>query len=1853
MYYQLKVQDAPLQMQLPRQHPMPLVVQPPFDGTHLKYKYRKKNIMVQCEDQIVKAGLIRSSMKNCFSQSRKQQRKNIFMCNLLFVINVNLVVTADDILQNFNLERVAKTIDDHKNINKSNSFKPDHEFEPFSIFQTPELALDRLQNYSNPNISRKCVQDVFDFVFALAGKEGWAWSMLDAYGKIGSGISQGNFIWPGSFSVCNDVTQGPPYVNSSKPFHGQYCWVIATVSKESMPNVPVQQDISLRTAVCVPDSCTPENLNYLMADINAIPKLNHSVVLSSNCIPPSRNIWNDQRAVICLVFCFLMAAIIVTATLYDMYIQFFNSKSQKITKKEEAAFNAHNNLSYEVEADSDNNPLSINVDNKPLVVDNNKKKQGICEQILLCFSFYTNASKLFNTEPRDNSLMCINGIRVISMFWIIFGHSYMMGALSADNIVVPFNWVSSFSFLFIVQAVFSVDTFFVLSGLLVTYLYMKEHEKRNGKISWLKFYFHRYWRLTPVYAVVLFLFYNILSPYYINGPFWSEQGLGGDNCDKHWWMNLLYINNFMDFNELCMGHTWYLANDMQHLPVSAIIAGVLILASWITTGAIATYFHISHSFLNSATDDSMNRIYDKPYCRIAPYLIGMICGYLLHKSKCEAKLNKVVVAVGWLIAFGLSSAVMFGTYNVTLNQGEQSLYLALSRSAWSVALAWVIFACCSGYGGVVNSILSWPFWQPFGRLTYSTYLIHLAIIPLFVLGEEVPPHFSHLLMFSIFFSSAACSYFAAIFISLSFEAPAFCFLIAIIIVLGTLYDMHIHFSNSKSAKSKTITEATFNTRNNSSYEVETESEIHPQSVSDSSIVLLLDKNKKKPGIYGNILLCFSFYTNASKLFNTEPRDNSLMCINGIRVISMLWIILGHSYMMGAYYTVDTFFVLSGLLVTLTPVYAAVLFLFYNVLSPYYIDGPFWSAQAVNGDNCDKNWWKNLLYINNFISNSSEVVCLFYRTFFRYLSVSAIIADEVYERPYCRIAPYIIGMICGYLLHRNKCELKLNKIVVSVGWLIAVVLSSVVMFGTYHSEMNQGEQSLYLALSRSAWSVALVWMIFAFCNGYGGMITTFCFLMVAMILIGSIYDMYIHLSNNNLSTSKSQKLKKKTQAVFNIQNKLSQEYKTEAEINIHSSIDADNKSLTNDNNKMQPAMCRQIFLCFSFYTNASKLFNTESRDNTLMCINGIRVISMLWIILGHCYSMGVLAAIFSVDTFFVLRLAVYKISHNYLELIFDIYFSGLLVTYLFLKEQERSNGKISWLKFYFHRYWRLTPVYAVLLFLFYDILFPYYIDGPFWSQTIQRMNGEKCDKYWWANLLYINNFVDFNNMMFTNFGNYCCFDTFDKIYAKPYCRIAPYIIGMICGYLLYRCKCVAKLNKVVVVAGWFIAVGLSSAVMFGTYNSVLTQDVESFYLALSRSAWSVALAWMIFACCNGYGGVVNSILSWPFWQPFGRICGKIFLCFSFYTNALKLFNTEPRDSSLMCLNGIRVFSMGWIILGHCYATGALATDNVLVPQAMFAVDTFFVLSGLLVTYLYLKEHEKKDGKISWLKFYFHRYWRLTPVYAVVLFLFYNILSPYYIDSPFWSDQGLSGDKCDKYWWVNLLYINNLLDLSDSCMGHTWYLANDMQFFVISPLILIFLTRYVPVSAIIAGSFILINWIATGVIATCYNVTDASTNFSENFDKIYIKPYCRIAPYIIGMICGYLLHRNKCQAKFNKIVVAAGWLIAFGLSSAVVFGIYHSHSNQDGQSFYLALSRSTWSVALAWLIFACCNGYGGIVNSILSWPFWQPLGRLTYSTYLIHLAIIPIFVMGSEVPPHFSHILMFSIFFASAACSYFAA
>lgn len=172
-------------------------------------------------------------------------------------------------------------------------------------------------------------------------------------------------------------------------------------------------------------------------------------------------------------------------------------------------------------------------------------------RFLLAFSVTSNASKLFHISSlKTENISCINGIRVLSIIWVIFGHTYFY-ALRVPLIntfsIVP--WIHSFFSLFIQNGVLAVDTFFFLSGCLVSFIGFKKLEA-SRKLNIPMMYIHRYLRITPLVAFAMLFLVSIFK-FFGRGPFWDGFVDGmSSTCEKYWWRNLLYIQNYFEITEM-------------------------------------------------------------------------------------------------------------------------------------------------------------------------------------------------------------------------------------------------------------------------------------------------------------------------------------------------------------------------------------------------------------------------------------------------------------------------------------------------------------------------------------------------------------------------------------------------------------------------------------------------------------------------------------------------------------------------------------------------------------------------------------------------------------------------------------------------------------------------------------------------------------------------------------------------------------------------------------------------------------------------------------------------------------------------------------------------------------------------------------------------------------------------------------------------------------------------------------------------------------------------------------------------------------------------------------------------------
>lgn len=144
---------------------------------------------------------------------------------------------------------------------------------------------------------------------------------------------------------------------------------------------------------------------------------------------------------------------------------------------------------------------------------------------------------------------------------------------------------------------------------------------------------------------------------------------------------------------------------------------------------------------------------------------------------------------------------------------------------------------------------------------------------------------------------------------------------------------------------------------------------------------------------------------------------------------------------------------------------------------------------------------------------------------------------------------------------------------------------------------------------------------------------------------------------------------------------------------------------------------------------------------------------------------------------------------------------------------------------------------------------------------------------------------------------------------------------------------------------------------------------------------------------------------------------------------------------------------------------------------------------------------------------------------------------------------------------------------------------------------------------------------------------------------MKPYCRINAYLIGMLAGYAVHHYLLKKyPLRRHYSIACWALVASLLLSPLYASYHATFTNYSAALYNSLSRTSWSVGLAVMIYLSVSS-SGVIGKFLSWSFFVPLSRLTYAAYLIHPILINLYYRSLQRGIMFSHFEMF-VYFSGA-------
>lgn len=286
-----------------------------------------------------------------------------------------------------------------------------------------------------------------------------------------------------------------------------------------------------------------------------------------------------------------------------------------------------------------------------------------------------------------------------------------------------------------------------------------------------------------------------------------------------------------------------------------------------------------------------------------------------------------------------------------------------------------------------------------------------------------------------------------------------------------------------------------------------------------------------------------------------------------------------------------------------------------------------------------------------------------------------------------------------------------------------------------------------------------------------------------------------------------------------------------------------------------------------------------------------------------------------------------------------------------------------------------------------------------------------------------------------------------------------------------------------------------------------------------------------------------------------------------------------------INGLRAIAVLSVLLFHFKSS--------YLPGGFAGVDVFFVISGFLMTSIIFRGIE--NNTFSIIEFLKSRAKRIIPalafVVAIVLAIGYLIFDP-----SLYRTVG-------KHAVASLLFISNIIynresgyfdiDSHDKLFLHTWSLSVEWQFYIIYPIALIILSKFLTIESLKKAV-----WVSFFVFLSI-SIYESSIDKSSSYFLLYSRAW----ELLIGGIAYIYPLKNKIiHEKFIEII---------GLILIIT-------------SLFLFSETTEWPSYNALL--PAVGTYLCIVannkNSILSFRPIQGIGLLSYSIYLFHWPILVI-------------------------------
>ncbi|KAL9642688.1 hypothetical protein ABK040_009767 [Willaertia magna] len=391
-------------------------------------------------------------------------------------------------------------------------------------------------------------------------------------------------------------------------------------------------------------------------------------------------------------------------------------------------------------------------------------------------------------EEESRTIKFINGFRSLFHLWILLLHyftSVISMNLQTEQISSTFkkenNLITKIIFYFIKNAIFSVDGFFILSGLLgmnsfIHHLNQRKINKTSLKKILISFYWNRFVRIAPLYYLVIVIGYL--------GQFDLQKKRGGTMEHFSFIQSFLFIENFKRFDYLIYPVTWSICVDFQCyllIPFIYFIYFKVKKVFKINNFKVVVGFIVASAFLSSLLrleqilfNNSMNQmkfvklpkpfyiwqkiamdsasqleeilktqlffinLYSKTTTRFFPFTLGIGLSFILNENNLN-RLRRYQIIL-FMLSFALFCLPCLSEPWEELcinNEGKlwgilsSVFYLTFMHVIFSISIFGFILCFFIEKGFVLfeklKNVLSLKVFQIISKLSYSNYLFHFLL----------------------------------------------------------------------------------------------------------------------------------------------------------------------------------------------------------------------------------------------------------------------------------------------------------------------------------------------------------------------------------------------------------------------------------------------------------------------------------------------------------------------------------------------------------------------------------------------------------------------------------------------------------------------------------------------------------------------------------------------------------------------------------------------------------------------------------------------------------------------------------------------------------------------------------------------------------------------------------------------------------------------------------------------------------------------------------------------------------------------------------------------------------------------